>query len=71
MNIHPRVAIVNDAISRMNKTLGDVADELELTNGEYLMVIGAVFGDRLQGFAKHMIRAERHPEDPDKPGGLE
>lgn len=71
MKIHPRVEIVRDAINRVSKALVEVTDELELTDGEYLMVIGSIFGDRLTGFAKHMIRAERHPDDPEKPGGLE
>jgi hypothetical protein len=70
VRLHPREGVVRKAIHRVSKALEDATDELELTDGEYLMVVGSFFGDRITGFAKHMIRAERHPDDPEKPGGL-
>lgn len=41
------------------------------TDGELFSVIGDVLGGQITNLAKYMIRAERHPDDPDKPGGLE
>ncbi len=71
MKIHPRLEIVHQAERELRDALERVTDELKLTDGEYLMVIASVFGDRVGSFAKHMIRAERHPNQPDKPGGIE
>lgn len=41
------------------------------TDGELFSVIGDVLGGQITNLAQYMIRAERHPDDPDKPGGLE
>lgn len=67
--IHPREEIVTDAEMKLRDAVH--AARVGLTEGEYLRVISTVFGDTVSRIAKYMIRDERHPDDPDKPGGLE
>jgi hypothetical protein len=43
----------------------------ELTDAELIAVISGILGDELGAVVKSMIRAERHPEDFSRPGGLE
>jgi hypothetical protein len=43
----------------------------DLTDGETLATISDVLGGEVATLAKYMIRAERHPGNPDTPGGLE
>jgi hypothetical protein len=66
--IHPREAVVQAAKHQLLAALIDAIRPL--TDGEALAVISSVLGDYVQGTAKYMIRAERYPDDPDKPGGL-
>jgi hypothetical protein len=40
-----------------------------LTEGERLRVVASVLSSEIGVTAKHMIREERHPDDPDRPGG--
>lgn len=63
---HPREEIVKKAERAILDVLEHEAETL--TDGEYLRVLATVI-DRLGSFAKHMIRAERHPGDPNRPGG--
>ena len=68
-NIHPREKAVMQAEQELRKALVKIFHDL--TEAEYIKVLGTVLAGELQTLAKWMIRAERHPNDPDKPGGLE
>jgi len=68
MKMHPREKKIDEAESILNKAILDVM-ELDLTNAEYLSVIGSVFGGAITSRTKYMIRYERHG-DAEKPGGL-
>jgi hypothetical protein len=69
--IHPRERIVNEACSELDLAAINVRQKYDLTTGEYLRVLVHVVNNCIGGVAKWAIRAERHPENPDKPGGLE
>ena len=72
MKIHPRVTIVNRARLSLADKIGTWHREhSDLTDGELLGILGGMLGDEINALAKAMIRAERHPDDPDKPGGVE
>lgn len=66
MNVHPREAIVEEAGYKLIKAWVEIRDSYDLTNGECLRIIANI----LSTDAKYIIRAERHPENPDMPGGL-
>lgn len=66
--IHPRESMVRAAESRVRNALAN--ETHGLTEGERLRVIAAVFGEAVGSIAKYAIRAERHPDDPERPGGL-
>lgn len=68
--IHPRERIVNEACAELDCACIDVRKKYDLTTGEYLRVLVHVINNTIGGVAKCAIRAERHPDDPDKPGGL-
>lgn len=68
--IHPREQVVIKAeLDLKQRALDWERQHQDLTEGEWLRVISEVFGNMLGRYAKDMIRAERHPDDPDKPGG--
>jgi hypothetical protein len=70
--LHPREAIVTKARLELTRAVLDWREaHSDLTVGEVFSIIGGVLGDQITSLAKYMIRAERHPDDPDKPGGLE
>lgn len=69
--IHPREAIVRKAEGELKDVLLDAVKKHDLTEGEALRVACAVFADWVASTAKYMIREERHPGDPNTPGGLE
>ncbi len=64
---HKRDKIVRDAEQMVRQALFDHTKNL--TEGEYLRVVCAVFGDAVSTTAKYIIRHERHG-DSDTPGGL-
>lgn len=66
--IHPREAIVTEAEQVLRKALIDL-HPLKLTTGELLQAVTNVMSSSIQMIARHAIRAERHPDDLDKPGG--
>jgi hypothetical protein len=66
MRIHERVMIVQAAELRLSEAVCEMVKKHELTYGELTMILAG----QLQRWAKYQIRSERHPEDPDKPGGL-
>jgi hypothetical protein len=65
---HP---LASDPLMSAVKGVGNIFNvavaEYELTYGEIVRIIGT---EKLS-LAKYHIRYERHPEDPDKPGGVE
>jgi hypothetical protein len=71
MKLHPREQIVNTARTDLTEKLLQWHKAHDLTDGELFSVIGDVLGGQIANLAKYMIRAERHPDDPDKPGGWE
>ena len=66
--IHEREAVVRDAEQKLLETWIEISKTL--TTGEKLQVAANFIHDRVGGIAKWAIRAERHPDDPDKPGGF-
>jgi hypothetical protein len=67
----PRVTSVENEIRRaVTAIVYDEDRDIELTDGEIVRVVSGALGGFLQVHAKQMIREERHPENPDKPGGL-
>lgn len=69
MRIHHREQIVNEAELKIEEAINEATKDL--TPGEYLRVLSSVLTSRIGTFAKHTIREERHPENPEKPGGRE
>ena len=72
MRLHPREALVTQAHLDLTRRILDWREQHDdLTFGELLSILGGTLGDQVTSLAKYEIRAERHPDDPDKPGGLE
>lgn len=67
--IHPREAVVKAAEIDLAKGIGDAIEKHKLTEAEALHAVNAAFSGWIAGLAKYAIRAERHPDDPEKPGG--
>lgn len=67
----PNYSLPEDPFSSSLQALGDMfaasVAENQLTYGEIARILSTVRSSK----AKYHIRAERHPEDPDKPGGEE
>lgn len=70
MLIHPREKRVNEAELDLHKFLVTLREKKDLTQSEYLRVVINALSSAIQSIAKWQIREERHPDDPDKPGGL-
>jgi hypothetical protein len=66
MKIHPRVSIVAKARSELAIALLNIVENNDLTYGE----IHSIINDEQSSWIKYQIREERHPNNPDKPGGL-
>lgn len=72
MRMHPRVSVVTRARSDLAERVnGWHKTHTDLTDGELLGIISDVLGNEIAALAKYMVHAERHPDDTDKPGGLE
>jgi hypothetical protein len=69
MKQHKREANVRQAKIKLMDCLMGLRDEL--TQGEFLRVVTEELADAWSMAAKYMIREERHPGQPNKPGGLE
>lgn len=67
--IHERESLVRAA----DRALRDAVEQCcrGLTEGERLRVIASALGSAASEVAKWMIREERHPDDPEYPGGFE
>lgn len=66
MRIHPREQIVDQARLQIASAILSASKVHDLTDGE----LTAILAGELSSLAKYQIRQERHPNDPDKPGGL-
>jgi hypothetical protein len=64
MRLHPRLSIVREAELEIETAISEIAKKHKLTYGE----IFSILSTQIQREAKYMIRAERHPGDPDKKG---
>ena len=64
MKLHPRTRVIDKARLEFDQFLLDLADKHELTYGELFSLLGQAITNN----AKYQIRAERHPNDPDKKG---
>jgi len=64
--IHPREEIINKASAEFYAVITDWFMRNNLTIGEQLKIIL----DYASGLPKWIIRKERHPRNPNKPGGL-
>ena len=64
MKLHPRMVVVQQARHAFETFLLELETEHELTYGELFSMIGQAITNN----AKYQIRAERHPDDPDKKG---
>lgn len=67
MKRHKREPIVGEAQGKIGMAINRIAMEYDLTYGEMTRIVAS----ELAHLAKWMIRAERHPDDPNRPGGLE
>lgn len=64
MKLHQRMAIVQKARNELETFLLELEQKHELTYGE----VFSLLGNAVANLAKYQIRAERHPNDPDKKG---
>lgn len=64
MKIHARTLVVQKARHEFEAFLLDLEQKHELTFGELFSLLGG----SIANLAKYQIRAERHPNDPDKRG---
>jgi hypothetical protein len=65
--IHEREVLVREAERAASEAIAGACQGL--TEGERLRVLASVLSAEIGGTAKYMIREERHPGDPDRPGG--
>lgn len=70
MQRHPRELLVNDAESELHGAFYDIRKKYGLSTGESLRVLSTFLESSIGVISKHMIRDERHPSDPGKPGGI-
>lgn len=62
MKLHPRTGLVNEAGAKIQRAISQAAIEYGLTSIELLQILQAPIQTEL----RHMLRAERHPENPSK-----
>lgn len=65
--IHPRERLVAEARHAISTAIIKAVESHDITHGELTMILAG----EIQSWAKYQIREERHPDDPDKPGGIE
>lgn len=70
--IHPRVDVVKGARRDLESKVQEWSNQYsdELTDAEMLLIVGEVLNREIGDIAKYMIRNERHPDNPEMPGGL-
>lgn len=64
MKIHDRYFKVRDAALELSEALMGIIKKHDLTYAE----VQSIILEQAQTWNKYAIRAERHPEDPDKKG---
>lgn len=64
--LHERVFPVQEAGIKLKQAICEIAEKYELTYAELF----ALLGEQVMQWSKYAIREERHPGDPDRPGGL-
>ncbi len=64
IRLHARTMPVQAASLELRKRLGELIKEHDLTFGE----INRILIDAMGEWNKYHVRAERHPEDPEKKG---
>lgn len=64
LKTHPRTAVVDEARHAFEVFMLDLEQKHDLTYGELF----ALLGRKITELAKSEIRAERHPDEPDKGG---
>lgn len=64
MRLHPRTLPVESAGAALRQHLLDFQDERDLTDVEMLRILL----DQTEYVSKRLLRAERHPGNPDKKG---
>jgi hypothetical protein len=70
MKIHPREVAVKAAELDIKRAIEEAVKKHGLTSGEELHAVNAAASGWIAGIAKYAIREERHPGEPDRPGGL-
>jgi hypothetical protein len=70
VKLHPREERTRTAANELATFLVNLVKKHGLTEGEALRVVSGELGAWVGDVAKWMIRGERHPDDPDQPGGL-
>ena len=69
--IHPREVICVRAQHHITKAIAEVVRSYAVTEVETLSVVHQVSSEVIAEYAKLCIRDELHPDDPNKPGGIE
>lgn len=67
MRLHPRTAVVEQARCELTRSLIDIETRHGLTMVETIKILN----ESQASLIKYAIRAERHPNDPDKRGDEE
>jgi len=67
MKIHPRSIVVDKAALDAAVALDGIANNYSLTTTELFIVINRYQSNVL----KHLLRMERHPDDPSQPADVE
>lgn len=67
MKMHPRYRIVTEARLEIGAAITQAVQKHGLTFAE----VASILGGELIGWAKYVIREERHPVGPDVPGDAE
>ncbi len=66
MKLHPREQKTKKASLALEEAVLNIVREHDITFIELVQMLAAC----LQSWSKYALRAERHPEQPDKPAGL-
>lgn len=67
MRLHPRTMLVQQARVELGRMLLDLEERYGLTPAETVSALS----EQLSRVARYAIRAERHPDDPDRGGDEE
>ena len=62
MRLHPRYAITKQAALQIDKAISDAIAEHDITYAELLVILA----EQQRKWATYLLRAERHPDDPEQ-----